>query len=1250
MTPLLSTHEIARLVGSQVFSRGERYARNGNVIEMVWPESGTKLLGRVAGTADSPYSVTISFAVSMSGLVMNVSGVCSCPVGRNCKHVAAVLVVARRPDASDIATGEGSLGDSTESSARRGVSFPALVPDTDSDYDPVGALSKSGSTSSSPGTKTGSSSRGSAASAPTIPAWQRQLAPLAQPARTPAASTSTPLALQFEVLEATRSSRMTPGPSTYRLGIRPMVMGKKGAWIRGNLNWTNLSYARGSYNPEHQKILGALYALYSAGQSYFVHIDQWMHLDGFGSRALWELLDDARRNGLPLISTTPGQEPITLLTEPATVALDLTRRSTGLELMPALHLADSGHDAGVGSDAIRFGFIGEPAHGVFAWELPDATRHTTRAAARSPRDSAARTASSPTTGSATGARITLAPLATKLDTPLRRLLSAPENIVVPTEDEPAFLADYYPFLRRQLELTSSDGSFELPATARPFLSLDLAHTKDAGITLDWAWQYATPPAAAEPAVEGLTGEALAGETLAVEGLTGEATTSAEADAGAVPVAVPDPDSDPSEPSEPATPAAPTNAGPRLRLRSPESDATYRDPAHEAEILRELAPLLAPFDTLFEQSGGRARLAERSTLTGARMIEFLATTTAALSTSGHVLVQLPDDGPQYREADEAPVISLATTERPDDRDWFDLAVTVSVEGEEIPFDDLFRALATEQELLILGSGTWFSLDRPEFAQLRRLIEEARGLQDSHSNSLGISRFQTDLWVELQELGLVAAQASAWRQAVEGLTDATQVAAQKLPESVNAALREYQQSGFDWLSFLYDNQLGGILADDMGLGKTLQAIALIAHARDRQREQRTAPAPFLVVAPTSVVSNWAAECAKFAPDLRVVAVTETSAKRASDLAASAADADVVITSYTLFRLDFEEYNAINWAGLLLDEAQFVKNHQSRAHLCARRLKAPFKLAITGTPLENNLMEFWSLTSITAPGLFPSPSRFAEYYQKPIERDADAERLAQLRRRIRPFMLRRTKDQVAKDLPAKQEQVLELELHPKHRKVYQMHLQRERQKVLGLIEDMNANRFEIFRSLTMLRQLSLDASLYDEKYSDVPSTKLDALMELLEDVVAEGHRTLIFSQFTQYLGKARDRLDVAGISYSYLDGKTRNRAKAIADFKNGDTSVFLISLKAGGFGLNLTEADYCILLDPWWNPATEAQAVDRAHRIGQTKNVMVYRLVSKDTIEEKVMALKATKAQLFESVMTDGAVSGSGLSAADIRELLS
>jgi SNF2 family DNA or RNA helicase len=297
----------------------------------------------------------------------------------------------------------------------------------------------------------------------------------------------------------------------------------------------------------------------------------------------------------------------------------------------------------------------------------------------------------------------------------------------------------------------------------------------------------------------------------------------------------------------------------------------------------------------------------------------------------------------------------------------------------------------------------------------------------------------------------------------------------------------------------------------------------------------------------------------------------------------------------------------------------------------------------------MELWSLLSIAAPGLFTSPERFAEYYRLPIERSADAERLAQLRRRVRPLMLRRTKEQVASDLPDKQEQVLELDLNPRHHRIYQTHLQRERQKILGLLGDMNKNRMAIFRSLTLLRQASLDVSLIDESYDGVPSTKLDALMEMLEDIVEDGHRVLVFSQFTRFLTLARQRIEKAGIDLCYLDGKTRKRDVVIDEFRNGEAPVFLISLKAGGFGLNLTEADYCILLDPWWNPATEAQAVDRVHRIGQTRKVMVYRLVAKDTIEEKVMALKAKKSALFADVMDAGGLESGALTAADIRGLL-
>jgi len=401
---------------------------------------------------------------------------------------------------------------------------------------------------------------------------------------------------------------------------------------------------------------------------------------------------------------------------------------------------------------------------------------------------------------------------------------------------------------------------------------------------------------------------------------------------------------------------------------------------------------------------------------------------------------------------------------------------------------------------------------------------------------------------------------------------------------------------------------------------------------------------------VVANWTSEAARFAPDLRVIPVSGSVARLVQGLGELAAGADAVVTSYALLRIDFAAYAEVGWSGLLLDEAQQVKNRQSKVYQCARRLAVPVKIAITGTPLENNLMELWSLLSITAPGLFPSPDRFRDYYARPIERQGDGQRLAQLQRRIRPLVRRRTKEQVAAELPAKQEQVLEVELHPQHRKVYQTRLQRERQKVLGLIGDMNANRFTIFRSLTLLRQLSLHAGLIDEAHASLASAKIDALLGQLHEVTGGGHRALVFSQFTGFLSMVRERLEAEGIPYCYLDGGTRDRAAVVQRFKEGADPVFLISLKAGGFGLNLTEADYCFLLDPWWNPATEAQAVDRTHRIGQTRSVMVYRLVAKDTIEEKVMALKARKARLFSSVLDDGNVFGTRLDSDDIRALLS
>jgi SNF2 family DNA or RNA helicase len=427
--------------------------------------------------------------------------------------------------------------------------------------------------------------------------------------------------------------------------------------------------------------------------------------------------------------------------------------------------------------------------------------------------------------------------------------------------------------------------------------------------------------------------------------------------------------------------------------------------------------------------------------------------------------------------------------------------------------------------------------------------------------------------------------------------------------------------------------------MGLGKTLQVLALVQHARSAGDTS-----PFLVVAPTSVVSAWRQQAATHAPGLRVGVVR----RRSDDVAALAATSDLVVTTYAMLRLEREQLASRHWGGLVLDEAQQVKNHQGKTYAAARAIDADFRLAVTGTPFENRLLELWALLSLAAPGLYPTARRFREVVVGPVEKDGDEAALRRFRTRIRPFVLRRTKDLVATELPPKQEQVLDVDLGPRHRRIYDTHLAKERQKILGLVEDFDRNRVAIFSALTRLRQLALDPALVDPAHEHVGSAKTDLLSEHLVEITAEGHRSLVFSTFTTFLRRVRDRLTEEGVATVYLDGSTRDREAVIDAFRAGEAPVFLISLKAGGTGLTLTEADYVFLLDPWWNPAAEAQAVDRAHRIGQSQHVHVYRLVATDTIEEKVMALKARKAELFAKVIDGGGASTTGITAADIRGL--
>ncbi|MEX5296090.1 DEAD/DEAH box helicase [Kocuria sp. CPCC 205268] len=967
--------------------------------------------------------------------------------------------------------------------------------------------------------------------APATPAWEQRLADVVEEAD-PEKATGTPIGLQFEV-EAEPGGRGRP--ETLRVRLRPVVPGKKSAWIRTGISWRDLAYPYGARGQSagHREALRALYQAHQSTAYYYG--EPAVLLDEFGP-ALWPLLRGAVEAGVPLVPAKRAIGPVVLADAPASLSLDLTADGQAMTAAPAVHVP------GVDEDGASASLVGDPAHGVVL--------------ARA------------------GTGLVLAPLQRPLTRQASALLAA-GPLQVPGEDVARFLAEYYPALVRIVPVRSPDGSVELPEIAPPRLGLTLSYDGPQELALSWSFRYDVDGAVRSVPLDaaGGPGRDRAAEQALLRGLTLPGGLGAALGA------------------EPGSPVP----APTARLRGVDA-------------------------AVFTEEG-----------------------VPALREQG-VVVDVVGDPVEYRRSEAAPVIRVSASDS-EEADWFDLGVTVEIDGEHIPFEPLFVALARQDSHLVLDSGTWFSIDRPELDRLRRLIEEARLLTDREPGRLRVTTYQAGLWEELASLGVVEEQSERWSAAVGRLLAGEDADPPAPPAGLAATLRPYQLEGYRWLAYLWDAGLGGILADDMGLGKTVQTLAAVLRAR----ENGTLPAPVLVVAPTSVVGNWAEEAARFAPGLAVSAVERTERKAGRALAETVAGADVVVTSYALFRIDEQAYQGLTWSGLVLDEAQFVKNHQAKTYQCARRLPAPFKLAITGTPLENSLMDLWSLLSIAAPGVYPDPKDFTETYRKPIEHGEAPELLGTLRRRIRPFIRRRTKEQVTADLPPKQEQVLGVALNPRHAKVYQTHLQRERRKVLSLLDDVDRNRFTILKSLTLLRQLALDPALVDEQYAAVRSSKTDVLLEQLQDVVGGGHRALVFSQFTGFLKAVRDRLDAEGITHVYLDGRTRNRSRRIEEFKAGTAPVFLISLKAGGFGLNLTEADYCFILDPWWNPAAEAQAVDRTHRIGQDKTVMVYRLVADETIEEKVVELQDRKRDLFDKVVDEGGELSAPLSAADIKELL-
>ena len=470
--------------------------------------------------------------------------------------------------------------------------------------------------------------------------------------------------------------------------------------------------------------------------------------------------------------------------------------------------------------------------------------------------------------------------------------------------------------------------------------------------------------------------------------------------------------------------------------------------------------------------------------------------------------------------------------------------------------------------------------------------------------------------------------------------------EVPEEVAGVLRDYQETGYRWLSSLAAHGLGGILADDMGLGKTLQTITFLL-----ARRKPDAP-PALVVTPTSLIYGWLDEIARFTPDLHAVAVAGTKPQREAILAkAFEESADVVVTTYATLRIDAESYAKRRFSCAILDEAQHIKNPTTKAAKAVKRIRADARFALTGTPIENTLTELWSIFDFLLPGYLGSHKTFRQKYETGIVRDGDAAKTDNLRRHIAPFILRRLKRDVLTELPDKTESRMTNEMTPEQEKVYKAYFAQSRKELAAELQNrgFDASRIKILALLTRLRQIACDPALFLENYEG-GSGKLDLLEELATDAAAGGHRMLIFSQFTAMLRRIWDRLAVAGLDCDYLDGATpaAERLRLVKEFNAGTKPVFLISLKAGGVGLNLIGADMVIHYDPWWNPAVEEQAADRAYRIGQMNKVQVVKLVTKDTIEEKIFALQEQKKALIDKMIQPGESFLSKLTEAEIRAL--
>jgi superfamily II DNA or RNA helicase len=560
----------------------------------------------------------------------------------------------------------------------------------------------------------------------------------------------------------------------------------------------------------------------------------------------------------------------------------------------------------------------------------------------------------------------------------------------------------------------------------------------------------------------------------------------------------------------------------------------------------------------------------------------------------------------------------------DIDWFDLRIVIDVQGVNLSKAQIRQLVAARGGYVRMEDGSWMRLEIKLDADQREAVTR-----------LGLDPFdlsgETHRMHALQLADPKAAEVfdpKAWKRIKDRAGDIKLEINPDVPALLKATLRPYQIDGFRFLTYLSVNNFGGILADDMGLGKTIQALAYLIWLMEENEKAGMPKKPALVVCPKSVLDVWAGEAEKFAPHIRVKILRSRDDIQVDEIQNNV---DMLVLNYAQLRVCGEELNGIKWLTTILDEGQQIKNPDSKAAKCARELDSQNRLVLTGTPIENRLMDMWSLMAFAMPGVLGSRA----YFKKRFDKRKDPLSQARLASRLRPFLIRRTKLQVAQDLPPRTEEEVYSKMEGVQHDLYKAELKRIQKALLGLDSDesVKKNSFAILQGLMRLRQICCHPGLIDPKYLKEESAKMESLFYLLDQLYEEGHKVLVFSQFVTMLDLIKARLDLESRPYNYLTGQTKDRKGEIERFQTTkDPSVFMLSLKAGGAGLNLTSASYVILYDPWWNPAVENQAIDRTHRIGQKNKVIAYRLLTRDTVEEKIRILQHQKTQLVTNVLGD------------------